>query len=332
MALHAAQPVRQLRRVLRRGVDAVHQRVFKDHAAARLFDIVAARVQRLVHRIGVGHGHEPLSHLVVWRMQGERERHRQILLREAAHVRHQPAGGERHAAHADAQPALHAQDAQEAHDVVVVVHRLAAAHQHDVADLLPLRRKHAVRTDDLPQNLARAQAARAAVERGGAERAAHAAAHLRGHAERVAVLVAHEHALDDVPVVQAIEQLDCAVELRGDRLEHLHRVVKAVFRQRLAQRLGQIAHPLKRHALMQPREHLLRAEGRLPHVLQIDAQLLGRHAQQLRLHHALTLRMRQTKKPSVPSRCASICRPSAVSCAASASGSSAPIGKTSYSG
>ena len=332
MALHAAQPARQLGRLLRRGIHAVHQRVLKDHAAARLFDIVAAGVQHIVHGVGVGYGHQPLSHLIVRRVQRERKRHRQILLREAAHVRHQPAGGERHAAHADAQSALHAQDAQEAHDVVVVVQRLAAAHQHDVADLLPLWREHAVGADDLAQDLARAQAARAAVERRGAERTAHPAAHLRRDAERVAVLVAHEHALDDVPVVQAVEQLDRAVELRGDRLEHLHGVVQAVFGQRLAQRLGQIAHALKRHALMQPREELLRAEGRLPQLLQIDAQLLGRHAQQLRLHHALTLRMRQTKKPSVPSRCASICRPSAVSCAASASGSSAPIGKTSYSG
>ena len=50
------------------------------------------------------------------------------------------------------------------------------------------------------------------------------------------------------------------------------------------------------------------------------------------LIYIFTLRMRHTKKPSVPSRWANICRPVCVSCWASASGSSAAIGWTSYSG
>ena len=231
-------------------------------------------------------------------MQRQRQRNRQILLRKPPHVFNQAAGRERHAAHADAQPALHPQNPQEFHHVVVIVQRFAAAHQHDVADLLPLRREHAVGTDDLPQHLRRGQAARAPVQRGGAERAPHPAAHLCGQAERVAVFVAHQHALDDVAVRQAVEQLDRAVELGFNRLQHRDRVGYAGFRERFPQRLGQVAHLLERRALMQPRKHLLRAERGLTQRLQIRRQLVRGHAQELRLfhfvHYAFTLRMRQT--------------------------------------
>ena len=80
--------------------------------------------------------------------------------------------------------------------------------------------------------------------------------------------------------------------LRGNRVRH------AVFIQRFAKRLGQVAHLLKVRALMQPRKHLPGAEGGLAQLFEINRQLVRRHAQQLRLihpaHHAFTLRMRQT--------------------------------------
>ena len=276
----------------------MHQRVFKNHAPPRLFDVVAAGGKHVVHAVFARDRHQLSAHLVIGRVQRQRQRHRQILFRKAAHVFHQAAGRERHTAHADAQAALYPQNPKEFHHVVVVIQRFAAAHQHDVADLLALRRQYAVGADNLPQHLRRGQAARAAVQRGSAERAPHAAAHLGGQAERVAVFVAHQHAFDDVAVRQAVKQFDRAVELRFNRLQHGNRVRHAVFIQRFAKRLGQVAHLLKVRALMQPRKHLPGAEGGLAQLFEINRQLVRRHAQQLRLvhpaHHAFTLRMRQT--------------------------------------
>ena len=102
---------------------------------------------------------------------------------------------------------------QKLYRVFVVVQRFAAAHEHDVVDAPPFRGEHAVYRGHLPQHLPRRQVAHAAFERGGAEAAAHAAAHLRGEAEGVAVVVAHDHALDEVAVCQFVEQLLRVIEL-----------------------------------------------------------------------------------------------------------------------
>lgn len=89
---------------------------------------------------------------------------------------------------------------------VVVVQRLAHAHEHHVAD-----RRHAVRERELLEDLAAAQVGDDAHGARGAERAPHLAADLRRHAQRVAALVAHDHGLDRVPVLQAQQHLDRAV-------------------------------------------------------------------------------------------------------------------------
>ena len=88
---------------------------------------------------------------------------------------------------------------QELEHVVVVVERLAGAHQHNVGDLFAAVLLH---EQDFVQNLACGQTARASVQTGGTELAAHPAADLRRNADGHAVLVVHQYGLHAVAIPQ----------------------------------------------------------------------------------------------------------------------------------
>ena len=263
VALHAAQPGGQLLRVFGRAVHAFGQRVFENDAAARFLDVIPAFAQNVFDFVRFGHRHHRPADLVVRGVQGDAERHRQPFVGEAVHARHKPARRQRHRAQRQLQPALFAQQPQEFDDVLIIVQRLAAAHEHDVGDF-PL----GVRRDDLAENFSGRQVAGEAFERRGAEFAAHAAADLRGNAQRVAVVIPHAHALDEVAVRQAVEVFDRSVEFGGKPLEDRHAYVVVFGGESFAQRPGQIAHPGEFCALMQPGKHLPRAERGLSHGLE----------------------------------------------------------------
>ena len=99
----------------------------------------------------------------------------------------------------DVDPLRTAHQMQEFEHVFIVVERLAGAHQHNVGDLFTAVLLH---EQDFVQNLACGQTARASVQTGGTELAAHPAADLRRNADGHAVLVVHQYGLHAVAVPQ----------------------------------------------------------------------------------------------------------------------------------
>ena len=155
---------------------------------------------------------------------------------------------------------------QEFQHVVVVVERLARAHQHDVGDLLAAVLLH---EQNFVQNLARGQIALFAVQAGRAELAAHAAADLRRDADGYAVLIMHQHGLHAVAVPHPPQVFHRAVYLTHLLARHLGHGQHEIFGQPRAQILGQIGHLFKGlHPLVKPFEDLSRAERLFAHVLQ----------------------------------------------------------------
>ena len=290
MALHAPQPGGQLHGVLLLAVHPAHQRVLEDHPPAGFGDVVAAGLQHILHGIGLGDGHGLAADVVIGRVEGHAQRYRQILLRQLIHLRHNAAGGQAHVPQADLHALRLPQKPQEFHHVVVIVEGLAAAHQHNVVHPPPLPQE-AVGTQHLPQHFARGQVPHAALERAGAEGAAHPAPHLGGDAQGVSVVVVHQHALHTVAVLQAEEELGGVVDFRPAFLDDLHRLGHGVCLQLLPQLKGQVGHAVKVRALVNPAEDLLPPEGGQPLLPAPGRQLRAVHVRQN--GHTRFLRMRQ---------------------------------------
>ena len=142
--------------------------------------------------------------------------------------------------------------------------RLADAHQNDVGDGQP---GVLLGEDHLVQHFRRRQVPHLASDGGGAEGAAHPAAHLGGDADGVSVVVLHEHRLDAVAVRQLPQVLHGAVQL-GDLLTgHRGRrqidSVSCSFSRRGLERL--VISSKEVTPLVEPGKDLLAPEGRLPH-------------------------------------------------------------------
>ena len=159
---------------------------------------------------------------------------------------------------------------QKAQNLLVVVQRLADAHEHNVGDPLPNVPLGGVH---LGRDFARHQVAHPARLGGGAEPAAHAAAHLGRHAHRVAIVVAHHHRFDAVAVRQLEQILHCTV-LGLLTTADLRRRDEPVLLQLGQQGLGLVGHLGKgRHLLLvQPMKNLLGPKGRLAHFANHAAQ------------------------------------------------------------
>ena len=296
MALHAAQFFGEHVRVATIAVDATRQRVFKDHAAAGLFDVIAAGGENFVDGVRVRHRHELLSRLVVGRVQRNRQRHLKALVREAPHRGHEAAGGQRDRPGGEVQPPLVDGEAQEFDHVFVVVQRFAAPHQHHIVHAALLRADHPVHRHDLAQHFAGGEVSDQAAQRRRAEGAAHPAAHLCGHTQRVTMAVAHQDALDEVAVREPIEQLLGIVNARAHRSFNCHRLRECDGGKFFAQRLRQVGHGGEVLAPDEPLMQLLGAEG--GEALRFDKRRQFLRRQRQKLGHGLTLRIRAMKNPS----------------------------------
>ena len=230
-------------------VDVAHHGVLdRDPAPSRL-GVAPGGVDHLVDLPARVDRHELVAQLVVGGVQAERERDRQPLLGQLAHPRHQAHGAHRDAArgHAVAIGALVGQPAAGADDGLVVGHRLAHAHEHDVVD--PPRspghlaaRERTGPGDDLLHDLAGAHVALQAALAGGAEGARHAAAGLAGDAHGGAVLVAHQHRLDERPVEEPPQRLAGGAAVGLGDLQRGHQARQQALGQLLALRGRQVGH------------------------------------------------------------------------------------------
>ena len=136
--------------------------------------------------------------------------------------------GDRDPPDADAQPVAAGGHGQGRQQGVEVQQRLAHAHHHHVAEpLLPAGPEQPLELQHLLEDFAGGEVADHAVDARGAEHAAHRAADLRADADgAVLLVVAEQHALDPLGVVQFQEQLFRAVgglavlgDLRGPDLK-----------------------------------------------------------------------------------------------------------------
>ena len=128
-------------------IHAVDHRVFKRDAAAGLLKIAVASGEQLLHVVGVVHGHDAAARRAVGRVERNRQRELQIVLRERVDARHHAAGGKRDVPHADVHPVGMVDELQKAQHIFPVVHRLADAHQDDVGNFasgVKLREKHLI--------------------------------------------------------------------------------------------------------------------------------------------------------------------------------------------
>ena len=148
----------------------------------------------------------------------------------------------------------------------------------------------AVDSDDLAHHFSRSHVAHTAFQRGRAEGAAHAAAHLRRNAQGIAVMIAHQHALYDVAVGQREKIFFRAVLFGAQGFDDLDADGGFRLAQLLLKRRGEIAHFREIRALLQPAVDLFGAEGLFAELRKVFDQLLLRIPQQAILHlHDLLL-------------------------------------------
>ena len=153
---------------------------------------------------------------------------------------------------ADAQAVRRVKAPQRAERGVVVGKRLALAHEHHRGDTAS---KVVAHVHDLAIDLAGGKRAREARGARSAEGAAHAAACLRGGADGQARPGGHAHALNRGAVGKFQQVLTAAVLALLAR-ELLHATQAETLGQRSAQRLGEVAHLVKRGGALLPKPFL----------------------------------------------------------------------------
>ena len=267
-------------------VDAAHQRVFDADAPLGRQEVVVRGVEHLCSVEPFVHRHQLVAQLVARGVQGDGEPDGDALLGESADAGHHAHRGHRDVARGDAEPLRrHRADLPNgAQHGPVVAHRLAHAHEHDVAEPARPAGNVAVphglgRHTHLFDDLAGRHIAGQTEFAGGAERAAHAAADLAGDAQGGAVGVPHEHGFDQRTVEQTPQRLDGHALIR-----HLARDLGDQGRKE--RRCGLI--PLGRRKIGELRGvdiempvimvgQLLDAELRQPQLPRPGDALLGRH-------------------------------------------------------
>ena len=175
--------------------------------------------------------------------------------------------------HTDIQAFRAVDQFQEFKDIVLIIQRLANAHENDVGDIqsaVQLGKKHLI------QYFRRCQVSYLAGNCAGAECAAHTAPNLRGEAHRIAVVVTHQHRLNAVAVAKAPQVLYGAVVAGYLLTLHSRNRDIAALCQLLPQRFTKIGHVLKGgDTTVQPCKDLLAAKGRFSHVPQQLRDLLS---------------------------------------------------------
>ena len=185
---HVLQQVREPARVLVGIVDAGQHDIFEGDAPGVVdAGIVAAGLQKLGDGVLLVERNDAVAHLVGGGMQADRQIDPQFLP-AATHHRDHAGGGEGDSAPAERDAVRIGDDLHGLGHVVVVVERLAHAHQHDVRQtaVFARRRPFAQKVagqHDLADDLARGKVAHQTLGAGVAELTGQRAADLAGNAE-----------------------------------------------------------------------------------------------------------------------------------------------------
>ena len=184
-------------------VAVVHSRqhgVFEDHLLPGAPGVIPGRFQHAGQIEATRHRHQLPPQLVVGRVQADAEIVGSGPLGEAADTVGQAAGGDGDVPRPHIQPGGRGRDIQKGVQAVMIVERLAHAHDGQGVDGSG---SVCLRAQQLPHHLRGRKVADQAVFPAGAKGAAHGTACLAGKAQAPAVAVLHDHAFHAVAVPQA---------------------------------------------------------------------------------------------------------------------------------
>ena len=154
---------------------SANERVFKCNPAACFCKVIAARIKNFINGIFIGNRHQLAAFFIVRRMEGKCQGDLESLICQFVHIRHDSAGGNSDIPLADVESIGARKQPHEAHEIVVVVHRLTCSHDNQIGDPLP-----GVFLDpvNLVKHFRRSQAPHESADRRRTEPAAHPAADL----------------------------------------------------------------------------------------------------------------------------------------------------------
>ena len=136
-------------------------------------------------------------------MQGDCEVDRQLLFGQVSHLHRYADGGNRDPPRTDVQTFRIVQNAHRRHDVGVVGHRLAHAHEHHIGDAvlrLALVGEYFVEPENLLDNLRPAEVPLHPVQAACAKFTSDGASHLRTDASRTAIPIGDHHCFGGGPI------------------------------------------------------------------------------------------------------------------------------------
>ena len=167
--------------------------------------------KHLIKPVPVGHRHKGTSLFVIRGMQRKRKSYRKPLIRQFSYLRYDPASWYRNVPLAYIKPVIIGNYPYETQNLFIIVKRLARSHGHDIRDTLSCIFHDTIY---LAGHLSCCKIPCQPVYGWGTEAAAHTAACLRWYAYRIAVIIPHEHALNQIAVIKPEQILPCPVESR----------------------------------------------------------------------------------------------------------------------
>ena len=206
MRISPLQQPPQLAGVVCRVVPIPQHDVLISHPPTGDVEVVVRRVQHPLQSDLPVHRDQLISQRFVRGVQRDRQVVRLVEPGQVGHFLGQPDRRNSHPPGRHPQPSLFFEGRQGRQQVLEIGEWFTHPHHHHVGDPLG-RRKQPVEPQHLLENLPRGEVAGQPQQSTGAEDAAHATPHLGAQADGPPVLLAHQHALDVLAIVQAQQQL-----------------------------------------------------------------------------------------------------------------------------
>ena len=224
-------------------VDTRDEGVLECHPPPRLFEIISRGGDHFAYGIAAVDRHYGAPRLVGRGVQADGQRHPAPVVREFPYAVRKPRSGQRDRPLGQPETILRRQQPDKLPDIVIVIERLAAAHEHHARDRALFCRpaRVAVYGDDFGEHLGGIEVALETFLPRRTERAAHLATYLRGHADARAVVMRDIDAFCKVAAEKTKEIFLAAVRGDADRLR-LERERNKIVRERLAERLRERGH------------------------------------------------------------------------------------------
>lgn len=192
-----------------RVINARDERVLKGDAAIGFLGVIAAGFHQFGNGKGAIDGHNARAQRVFSGVQADSQVDLQVLLGKALDLRNQANGTDGEAARTHVETVGVIQGTNGRKSGIIVMERLAHAHDHDIGEVILIFAQMALEMQHLGNDLTGREVAFEAHLPGGTESTAHGTAGLGGDAERIARIVAHQHGFDALAIRQAEQGFLC---------------------------------------------------------------------------------------------------------------------------